>query len=518
MDDYDFVIIGAGAAGINAAYQVKTQMPGARFVMLESRDSIGGTWNFFKFPGIRSDSFLTGFGFRWRPWVEEKEIASGASIQKYLEESFVEAGLDKHLQVKHRVTGIHWSSDECKWTLNVAVDGGKSQKTLKAGFILACSGYYDYETPLRTEIPGISNFKGQVVHPQFWPEDLEYSNKRVVVIGSGATTITIFPVLAKTAAHVTMLQRSPTYVLPMPSAPPHIVAVRKWLPAPIASFINFWKDVVVSTLFGMFCTAYPLVARKMLLKAMEKSLEGSGIPVDPHFTPRYNPWEQRVCVCPDGDFYDSLKQDNTAVVTDQIETVTESGIKTKGGKTIDADIIVTATGLNFVLLCGITATVDGEVVHLNERFAWRFNMLEGVPNMALVTGSTHMSWTLGTDSGLKLMLRLVKEMKKRGAVAVKPIVHNRDALNATPVISMQSTYFKVARHKMPRQSNSDPWQSRKGYIPELWFAKFAPTSSLTKGLEFVMPGDNHRLVRDTEATHTKTNGTANGKTNGQKQD
>lgn len=546
------VIIGAGASGINAAYKVMTEMPDARFTVLEAREIIGGTWNFFKYPGLRSDSYLTSFGFQWRPWAEDKEIADGPMIQKYLEESVAWAGIDRHIQFRHRVAGAHWSTPEGKWTVEADVNGGgggggrATKKTIKSRFVIVCSGYYDYQTPLQAEIPGIANFQGRVVHPQFWPEDLDYAGKRVVVIGSGATTITIMPVLAQKAAHVTMLQRSPTYVLPLPSAPGHIFALRRWLPKRLADGLNFWKDVLFQTLLKMFCFAFPDFVRRALIRTMARELKGSGIPVDPHFTPRYNPWSQRLCVCPDGDFYDALRQPNTDVVTDHIETVTGAGIKTKSGRMIDADIIVTATGLRILILGGVNATVDGEKVNVAERFAWRNFMLEGVPNgwflptisfpalptqnglltrripVAMVMGYTNMSWTLGSDACLRLMLRILKHMKKIGAVAVTPVVKNREALKAEPIIGMKSTYFLMANDRLPRKANVDPWDERKGYIPEMWMAKFGSIGTLTKGLEFIMPGDgqNGRAINGKANGHvngkanSKANGHINGKANG----
>lgn len=511
MEEYDVVIIGAGASGINAAHKIKTEMPGARFAVLEARDVVGGTWSFFRYPGLRSDSYLTGFGFRWRPWHEEKEIADGPMIQKYLEDSVRYAGLDEHIQFRHKVTGAHWSTPEAKWTLEVAVD--ESKKTLKAGFVFVCSGYYDYETPLQAEIPGISNFKGEVVHPQFWPEDLDCSNKRVVIIGSGATTVTIMPVLAKTAAHVTMLQRSPSYVLPLPSAPGHIYAVRRWLPRRLADTVNFWKDVLFQTLLKVFCFTFPNLARRMLIRAMTRELRGSGIPVDPHFTPSYTPWSQRLCVCPDGDFYAALRQANTDVVTDHIEAVTPSGIRTRSGRTIDADVIVTATGLKILILGGVHATVDGAPVgRMSDRFAWRNFMLEGVPNLAMVIGYTDMSWTLGSDACLRLMLRVMRHMRTIGAAAVRPVVRDRDRaeMRAEPLISMKSTYFLMAADALPRKSNVDPWSERKGYIPESLLALFGSAGTITKGLEF--------SKRGVPLGSGQVNGRANEKANGQKTD
>lgn len=489
MDDYDFIIIGAGASGINAAHKVQVEFPGARYIVLEARDTIGGTWNFFKYPGLRSDSYLTSFGFRWRPWSEEREIAEGPRIQRYLEDSVAYAGIDKHIRFKHKVIGAHWSSDENKWTVEADVNGGEDKKTLRGTFVLACSGYYDYETPLQAEIPGISNFKGTVVHPQFWPDELDYSGKRVIIIGSGATTVTILPVIAKTAAKVTMLQRSPSYVMPLTSSPGHIFAVRRFLPKRIADSINFWKDILLQTLLRIFCFSFPNFARRMLIKAMARELEGSGIPVDPHFTPRYYPWSQRLCVCPDGDFYQALRGGNCDVVTDHIDTVIDSGIRTQSGKTIDADIIVTATGLRILILGGIDCTVDGQRFNMAEKLAWRNFMLEGVPNLAMVIGYTGMSWTLGSDACLRLLMRVIHHMKKIGAVAVRPVVQDREALKPEPLISMESTYFLVARDRLPRKGGVDPWNERRGYVSEIMMASFGRIGSITKGLTFTMGPD-----------------------------
>lgn len=520
MEEHDFIIIGAGASGINAAHKVQTEFPNAKYTVLEARETIGGTWDFFKYPGLRSDSYLTGFGFRWRPWSEEKEIADGATIQKYLQESVEYAGIDKHIQFKHRVVGAHWSSAENRWTLEAQVDDGEERKRLKCQFVLACSGYYDYKTPLRAEIPGLSNFKGTVVHPQFWPEDLDYSGKRVVIIGSGATTVTILPVLAKTAAKVTMLQRSPSYVMPLPAAPGHIFALRKFLPKRVADTINFWKDVIFQTTVKTFCFTFPKFARRMLIRAMARELKGSGIPVDPHFTPRYTPWTQRLCVCPDGDFYDALRGGNCEVVTDHIDTVTESGIVTESGKTIDADIIVTATGLRILILGGVDCTVDGQRFNIADRFAWRNFMLEGVPNMAMVIGYTDMSWTLGSDACLRLLMRVIHHMKRIGAAAVQPVVQNRDAMKAEPIISMKSTYFMVAQDKLPRKADVDPWNERKGYISESLLAKFGTVGSITKGLEFTVDSSNGHTngsvngVVSGTANGSKANGRVKGRVNG----
>lgn len=534
-EECDVVIIGAGPSGINAAYKIKTEMPEASFAILEARDVIGGTWSFFRYPGIRSDSYLTGFGFRWRPWREDKEIADGPMIQRYLEESVRHAGLDEHIRLGHKVAGAHWSTPEARWTLDVDVDvagggGGRSRKTLRAGFVLACSGYYDYETPLRAEIPGLASFRGRVAHPQFWPEDLDCAGKRVVIVGSGATAVTMLPALARTAARVTMLQRSPGYVLPLASAPAHVYRARRWLPARLADAVNFWRDVLSQALLRAFCRALPGLARRVLIGAMGRQLRGTGVPVDPHFTPSYAPWAQRLCVCPDGDFYDALRRGDADVVTDRVEAVTARGLRTASGLRLDADVIVTATGLRVLLLGGARLTVDGgPPVRPADRFAWRSLMLEGVPNLAMVVGYTDMSWTLGSDACLRLLLRVLRRMRALGAAAVRPVVPagRRDAMRARagPLIGMRSTYFLAAADELPRRSDADPWGERKGYISESLLALFGTEATITKDLEFIMPGADQAAevsgCEDGEASgqaNGQANGHASGKANGQKQD
>ncbi|TVY82779.1 FAD-containing monooxygenase EthA [Lachnellula suecica] len=396
---FDVVIVGAGVSGINAAQRVQTQLPGLSYTILEARGAIGGTWNLFQYPGIRSDSDLFTFGFPWRPWESSKAIADGASIQEYMAKSAAEYYIDKHIQFHHKLVSAAWSSESQTWLLGLEVVGEKQVMT--AGFIIYGSGYYDYDAPLETIIPGIENFKGTKIHPQFWPENLDYTGKKIVIIGSGATAITLLPVLAEKAASVTMLQRSPTYVMAQPSVNTGSW-IRKILPRWIANrFIRF-KYMFDLLFFFYFCRAFPKVATRIIKEATEKLLP-TNIAQDPNFKPKYNPWEQRLCVCPDGDFFAALRQGNAHVVTDSIQTVTETGILTTQGLNLDSDIIITATGLKMKFAGGTHVTVDGQPIIFSQKFMWKGALIQDVPNTACLLGYTNNSWTLGAEATSQLV-------------------------------------------------------------------------------------------------------------------
>ncbi|KAK8065444.1 hypothetical protein PG997_012191 [Apiospora hydei] len=378
---------------------------------------IGGTWSFFKFPGIRSDSQLTLFGFPWRPWLNEKDMASASLILDYIESAARDEGIDKKIQFQHKVTTIEWSSEEQLWTLGVEVPGnGKQQpqrKTLKAKFLLNCTGYYNYEKPMQTEIPGIDRFRGVVAHPQFWPEDLDCAGKRVVVVGSGATTITIVPVIAKTAAH------------------PDGLLLKRYLPAWLAHPVNWWRCFAMEQLFVAFSLTFPNAARRLVRAQMKRQLPKS-VPADVHFNPSYLPFDQRLCLTPDNEFFKAFHQGNCDIVTDKIETVVEDGIVTKSGQKIEVDIIVTATadlsavtGLHVELLGGRTPIVDGVPIRISEQYVWKGAMLTNLPNAGSVTGYTTSSWTLGADATVRLILRVYKHMKRIGATSVVPVFEKR---------------------------------------------------------------------------------------------
>ncbi|KAK7954279.1 hypothetical protein PG996_015163 [Apiospora saccharicola] len=484
---HDFIVVGAGLSGINTGYRLKTEVPDASWTILEGRDKIGGTWSFFKFPGIRSDSQLTLFGFPWRPWLNEKDMASASLILEYIESAARDEGIDKKIQFKHQVTTVNWSSEEQLWTLGVEVAGKQQQqkqcKTLKAKFLLNCTGYYNYEKPLQTEIPDIDRFQGVVAHPQFWPEDLDYARKRIVVVGSGATTITIVPVLAKTAAHVTMLQRSPSYVLSLDSVSPTGSIIKRYFPAWLAHPVNWWRAFVMEQLFVTFSLNFPNASRRLIRAMMKRQLPES-VPADVHFNPSYPPFDQRLCLTPDNEFFKAFYRDNCDIVTDKIETVVEDGIVTKSGQKIEADIIVTATGLHVELLGGRTPVVDGVPVKISEQYVWKGAMVTNLPNAGSVTGYTTSSWTLGADATVRLIIRVYKHMKRVGATSVVPVFNEADKARAKPVVSHSSTYFKAAKDRLPMTTGDSPWYGRISPVFDYWQLWFG---SITKGMKYTIP-------------------------------
>jgi len=480
-NDYDVVIVGAGIAGINFAYRLQTQNPDLNFTILESRDNIGGTWDLFKFPGIRSDSDLYTFGFPWRPWTEQKTIAEGPLIVNYIKESAAMYGIDQKVKFRHKVSSANWSSEQQAWSLSVDADG---QPTVFRGrFMLLCTGYYDYNQALPTVIPGIENFKGKTVHPQFWPEDLDYTGQNIVIIGSGATAITLLPVLAETASHVTMLQRSPSYLLSLPKADGLDVLIQNICPESLAHKLIRIKWLTFSFLLVSFCRYFPGRAKGLIHKATIKQLPPS-IPHDPHFKPAYNPFEQRMCFCPDGDFYASLRSGKSSVVTGQIDTVTDKSIKLTNGQELHPDIIVTATGLKIQLAGGMKLTVDNTPFKINEKFIWKGVMLQDLPNAAFVVGYVDASWTLGANATAFLICRLLNQMKKDGTAVVVPRLKEEEQRNMKemPMLNLSSTYVQKAKDVMPRAGDAGQWRPRRTYMRDIWEARFG---DIRKGLQYI---------------------------------
>ncbi|CZR61880.1 related to monooxygenase [Phialocephala subalpina] len=474
--DFDIVIVGAGLSGINAAQRVQTEFPGLTYTILEAREALGGTWDLFKYPGIRSDSDLYTFGFPWRLWESTQAIADGPSIKRYLVESAAESGIEKHIQYHHRLISADWSSKTQTWSLIVDADGEKRQ--LKAGFMIYGTGYYDYEEPLQTTIPNIDKFNGTIVHPQFWPQDLEYNGKKIVIIGSGATAVTLLPVLAKTAASVTMLQRSPTYILSAPAIDSE-TWIRRLFPSHIAHQLIRWKFMWGMWLYFQFCRLFPTKAKQLIKVATAKELP-KHIAQDPHFKPAYNPWEQRLCVCPDGDFYEALRQGNSHVVTDTIETVTESGILTAGGTVLEADIIVTATGLKMKFAGGAQTRVDGTLIKFSDKYLWKGALLQDVPNTAFLLGYTNASWTLGAEASIQLVCRVLRYMMARRLAVVTPRVEDESKVQPRNMMNLKSTYIVAGRDVMPKGGDLGPWKARVNYFKDFWNAKFGGL----EGLEF----------------------------------
>ncbi|OBT53964.1 hypothetical protein VE04_05797 [Pseudogymnoascus sp. 24MN13] len=484
--DFDVVIIGAGISGINAAKRVQTALPGCIYTILESRGTIGGTWDLFQYPGIRSDSDLYTFGFPWRPWLEKKSIADGASIKKYMVESAAEYDIGKHIQFHHKLVGADWSSTNQSWSLTVDANGEK--RHLRGRFLIFGAGYYDYEVPLEANIPGIDNFKGTKIHPQFWPEDLDWSGKKIVIIGSGATAVTLLPNLADKALKVTILQRSPTYVITRPSVDSWEWFLRSFFPAFIANRAVRIKNLLELFLMFHFCRAFPSMATALIKDATEKELPNS-IPHDPNFKPSYNPWEQRLCICPDGDFYEALRKGNGDIVTDTIRTVTETGILTAGGKTLDADIIVTATGLKMTFAGGSMVSINGIPVKFSDKYMWKGSLVQDLPNAAFVMGYTNASWTLGADATAQLVCRIMRYMKSKGIATVTPRVQDDSEIHSESIMNLKSTYIREGLNVLPKGGDVGPWKRRSNYFMDLWNAKFGGFS----GLEFKNSSDPLRI-------------------------
>ncbi|KAF4536390.1 Flavin-containing monooxygenase [Lasiodiplodia theobromae] len=480
--DFDVVIIGAGISGINAAYRVQTQLPaGTSYTILEARDNIGGTWDLFKYPGIRSDSDLYTFGFPWRPWMDERCIAEGPAIVNYMKEAAASENIDSHIQFRHKLQTASWSSELQKWRLDVIAGEEAAPKTFYATFLIMGTGYYDYDEPLSATIPGIDTFAGQVVHPQFWPSSLDYANRRIVIIGSGATAITLLPNLASSgAAHVTMLQRSPSYIVSQPLVDGLDNFLRSLLPAAAAFRLIRWRYLLTGYLFYFFCRACPALARRLLRSETEAQLRDTGVPFDPHFNPSYDPWDQRVCACPDADFFAALRNGKASVVTDTITNVTPDGIALDSGESLPCDIIVTATGLKMRMGGGARIVVDGREVRFGEKLLWRGALMQDVPNAAFMIGYTNASWTLGADAAAQLVTRVMRRMRDEGATSCVPRVDD-SKVRPEPFMKLNSGYVNRALERLPKAGDKGPWKARWSYFSDLWNAK---VGDITRGLEF----------------------------------
>ena len=475
---FDFIIVGAGISGINTAYRIQTELPSSSYAILEARGSIGGTWDLFKYPGFRSDSELYTFGFAWRPWTEEQTVAEADSILKYMRESAAKYRIDEKVLFHHRLVSANWSTKQQTW--NLLVDEEGSQKYLRARFVVLGTGFYDYHEALSSYLPGIEKFTKTVAHPQFWPEDLDYRDKKVVVVGSGSTAVTLIPAMAKKASHVTMLQRSPSYIVPIAAIDPFGRLAKMLLPHWAAHRITRLKYIIMTFLFNLYCTYFPLRARKGIRDATRKELPDN-VPLDPHFSPRYNPWEQRLCMCPDGDFFKAMRSGKASVVTDTIATVTETGIQLASGKTLDADIIVTATGLKLKAGGGTRISVDGVPMAIGEKYLWRTAMLQDLPNMATVVGYVDVPWTLGADVAATLIIRVMKLMKTKGATSAVPRLDHAKGMKDTPTLNISSTYVAKGVSELPKTGNKAPWMARRTYPTDLWMVTYG---SITDSMHY----------------------------------
>jgi monooxygenase len=465
----DVLIVGAGLSGIGAGYHLQQKCPGKTYAILEGRDCIGGTWDLFRYPGVRSDSDMFTLGYSFRPWTEPKAIADGPRILNYVRETAVDNGIDKKIRFHHRVKRASWSSAESRWTVE-AERGGQGEAPpeivrFTCNFLFMCSGYYNYAGGYRPEFPGEQNFAGRIVHPQKWPEDLDYAGKRVVVIGSGATAVTLVPEMAKQAAHVTMLQRSPTWVVARPAEDPLANKLRAKLSPKLAYHLIRWRNVLFGMYFFQLCRRKPARARELILGGVKLAM-GPDYDIATHFTPRYNPWEQRLCLVPDGDLFRSIKQGGASVVTSTIDSFTEKGIRLKDGSELDADIIVTATGLNLQVLGGLEINVDGRMVDFARTLNYKGMMYSDVPNMASAFGYTNASWTLKCDLTCEYVCRLINYMDRHGYKQCVP--HNVDpSITELPSLDFSSGYVQRSVAKLPKQGSKRPWRLYQNYALDI---------------------------------------------------
>ncbi|WP_029109029.1 NAD(P)/FAD-dependent oxidoreductase [Mycobacterium sp. URHD0025] len=460
-EHFDVVIVGAGISGISTAWHLQDRCPTKSYVILERRENIGGTWDLFKYPGIRSDSDMFTLGFRFKPWESARSIADGQSIWNYINEAADENGIRNHIRTGHRVLSVDWSDADNRWTVDVEHDGEAKQIT--ASFLSVCSGYYNYDEGYSPEFPGAADFKGQIIHPQHWPEDLDYTGKNVVVIGSGATAITLIPSLVDGGVgHVTMLQRSPTYVGSLPLVDPVAEKTNKYLPKDLAHFVNRWKQIGYSTGQYQVARRFPSVFKQFLRKMGTRRLP-EGFDYDKHFSPRYAPWDERVCLAPNGDLFKAIRSGKAGVVTDTIETFTETGIKLSSGEVLEADIIVTATGLNMQLFGGATANRNGEPIDLTKSMTYKGLMLSGVPNMAITFGYTNASWTLKADLVSEFICRMLNYMDANGFDRVEA-QHPGDAVDELPFMDFTPGYFRRAMDTLPKSGSEAPWKLKQNYF------------------------------------------------------
>ena len=481
-EHFDVLIVGAGLSGIGAGWHLQNSAPDRSYVILEGRGAIGGTWDLFRYPGIRSDSDMYTLGYAFKPWTEAKAIADGPSILKYVRETARDYKIDQHIRYGHQVKAAAWSSADACWSIDaVKADGATVRIT--ANFIFLCGGYYSYEGGYTPDFPGVAQFNGTLVHPQAWPEDLDYAGKRVVVIGSGATAVTLVPAMAKTAAHVTMLQRSPTYVVSRPAEDAAANRLRKWLPAKLAYHLIRWRNVLLGMVFFRMARNKPEQVKQTIIGGVRQAL-GPDYDVGKHFTPTYNPWDQRLCLVPDSDLFEALKAGKAEVVTDHIETFTATGIKLKSGAELPADIIVSATGLTLQVMNGLTLSVDGRVVDPGKTLAYKGMMYEDVPNLATVFGYTNASWTLKCDLTCEYVCRLLNHMTRKGLRQVTPRNHDPD-IEHQPWLDFSSGYVQRAMEKFPKQGSKAPWRLHQNYALDLMSLKYAKLEDGT--LEFSNP-------------------------------
>ncbi len=473
LEHVDVLIIGAGLSGIGAACHLQVECPEKSYAVLESRGAIGGTWDLFRYPGVRSDSDMFTLGYAFRPWTGARSIADGAAIREYIQETAGEYGVEEKIRFHHQVLSADWSSADARWTVTVRRTGNGTDETVRitCSWLSVCSGYYRYDEGFRPEFPGEERFNGELIHPQHWPEGFDATGKRIVVIGSGATAVTLVPNLADDAAHVTMLQRTPSYILSLPGKDPLAQRLSSVLPAKVAYPIVRWKNVLTTTALFQASRRWPHGVRKLIRRLTEKQLP-AGFAIDTHFNPPYDPWDQRLCLVPDGDLFRTLRDGKASMVTDRIATLTETGIDLESGEHLDADVIITATGLNLLAMGGMSLSLDGVPVDVSETVSYKGMMLSGVPNFSMVIGYTNASWTLKADLVSRYVCRLLHYLDRRGLGVATPIAPPEGA--DLPFLDLTAGYVQRGLSQLPKQGRRTPWRLHQNYIRDVRLMRHGP--------------------------------------------
>ncbi|MFT6011613.1 MAG: monooxygenase [Candidatus Azotimanducaceae bacterium] len=479
IESIDVLIIGAGLSGIGAACQLRRNCPDHSFMILESRAASGGTWDLFRYPGIRSDSDMYTYGYGFRPWRDKSSIADGDKILRYIREAAAEYDVEQHIRYQRKVVAASWSTADKRWQITAECGDTGEQVTISCRFIFSCSGYYDYEQGYTPEFAGIDDFKGLVIHPQHWPDGLDYCGKHVIVVGSGATAVTLVPAMSKDTASLVMLQRTPTYIAEVPAEDAMAEKLRKWMPYDWASRLTRWKKVLFQIYIYNLSRRKPQALRKLLLGQVRQAL-GTDYDVATHFTPNYNPWDQRLCAVPDGDMFTAIREGRAEVVTDHIDKFNSNGIRLKSGKQLEADIVILATGLNLKFAGGVQYSIDAKTLSLTEQFIYRGMMFSDMPNIAFTVGYTNSSWTLKADLTGNYVCRLLNKMKRGGYETVTPRM--KGALDEMPLLDFEAGYVLRARDQFPKQGNRMPWKNYQNYIKDFISLRFGKLRD--KELEF----------------------------------
>ncbi len=469
---FDVLIIGAGVSGIGMACHLRRQCPDKTFAVLERRDDLGGTWDLFRYPGIRSDSDMFTFGYNFRPWTGGKVLADGASIKAYVRDTAAEYGVDRHIRFGKSVRRASWSSARKHWTLQVEDLATGEVRPYTASFVVGCTGYYNYAAGYQPEFEGAEDFAGPIIHPQHWPQDLDYGGKKVVVIGSGATAVTLVPALSEKAAHVTMLQRSPSYLLPLPSIDPLTLRLQRLLPEKLAYRVTRARNIAMSRTLFELSRKRPQAMRRLFLNIVRKQLADKADMR--HFTPDYAPWDQRLCVVANGDLFKAIRHGKASIVTDHIERFTPGGIRLKSGDEIEADIIISATGLDIQMLGGVQVEVDGEPVVTRDKLIYKNVMIDGVPNAGMIFGYTNISWTLKADIAAEYLCRLIRHMDAHGYQSCMAVDTMNSRTEDTMLGTLDSGYIRRANDRLPRQGSRGPWKASQNYLKDLRILRYAP--------------------------------------------